>query len=397
MKKPDREKGLTESTEPVEPYEGFEQGPIRPPSEAESLLIRVTRNCPWNKCAFCPVYKHRPFSRRPVEHVKRDIDMVHRHVESILTEVEHEGGLSRQRVREMLRVVPEAEQDACIAALNWVRNGMKSVFIQDANSLVLKSEALVEILRHLTAAFSQIQRITSYARSKTIARMDASELVLLREAGLNRIHIGMESGSDAVLKMIKKGATKAEHIDAGLKVKEAGIELSEYVMPGLGGHRLSDEHADETADAINRINPDFIRLRTLALPQRAPLFHEYDAGEFDKCTDVEVVAEIHRFIERLDAITSRLASDHILNLFQDLEGDFPDDKPKMLGLLRTFLDMPPEKQCRFQVGRRMGIFHTLADMESPQRMRKVKKICREHRITPENVDAVITDFMKRFV
>ena len=126
---------------------------------------------------------------------------------------------------------------------------------------------------------------------------------------------GSNQAPDKVLKMVKKGATKAQHIEAGIKVKNAGMELSEYVMPGLGGRAFSRIHAMETADALNQIDPDFIRLRTLAIPDSIPLHTDWTAGTFEKCTDLEMAEEILLLIEQLSGITSMIKSDHILNLF----------------------------------------------------------------------------------
>ena len=386
-----------ESSGKTEPYQGFEQGPIRPPSEAYSLLIRVTRNCPWNRCTFCPVYKDYRFSLRPVDHVKKDIDAVHRCVETIRQSTDASGRISKTDIRKAAAAYEPTDLQAFNAAMNWVAGGMQSVFIQDANSLIIKPAALVEILTHLKQRFPWVERITSYARSHTITRIKDDDLKAIRAAGLNRIHIGLESGSDDVLKMTKKGTTKATHIKAGLKVKSAGMELSEYIMPGLGGKSYSEIHALETADALNKINPEFIRLRTLAIPNSVSLFDDWTSGRFEKCTDVEVVKEIALLIESLDGITSMFQSDHILNLFQDLEGKLPGDKERMLNIVRTFLDMAPERQVVYQVGRRLGYFSSLHDMESPQRLARAEKMCQELGITPDNVDDVIDELMKRFI
>jgi hypothetical protein len=190
-----------------------------------------------------------------------------------------------------------------------------------------------------------VNRVTSYSRSSTIARIDEEDLKAIREAGLDRVHVGLESGSDNVLKRVKKGATKAIHVSAGLKAKSARLELSEYIMPGLGGVRLSEEHALETADALNQINPDFIRLRQLAIPIGAPLSKDLMEGRFEMCSDPMVAGEVLTLIESLNGITSVVKSDHILNLFSEVEGTLPEDKERMLEPLRTFLSMESEKYC----------------------------------------------------
>ena len=381
----------------TETYQGFEQGPIRPPSEAESLLVRVTRNCPWNRCTFCPVYKDTRFSIRPKDHVIKDIDSVYRSVKIIQKTAREEGRVPLAEIRKTDGNGDNLDSRAFNAALNWVSGGMRSVFIQDANSLIIDPSDFVEILTHLKMRFPWIERITSYARSHTIARISDDNLKAIKDAGLNRIHIGLESGSDKVLKMTKKGVFKETHIKAGLKVKKAGMELSEYVMPGLGGKAYSNEHALETADALNQINPDFIRLRTLAIPNSVALYDDYETGRFEKCTDLMMAHEVLLFIESLNGITSVVKSDHILNLFQNLEGKLPEDKESMLEIVRRFLSMTPDRQCVYQVGRRLGFFSRLSDMENPRRLERAEKACRQFGITAENVDEVIDELMKRFI
>ena len=328
-------------------YDGFEQGPIRPPSEAESLLIRVTRNCPWNDCTFCPVYKGEKFSLRPVAHILKDIDLVAFYVEEIEKARASRGRYAR---REFANMAPEGESRDLLAlngAYHFVAGGKKSIFLQDGNSLIIKPADLLRILYHLRDLFPMVERITSYARSHTVARISDADLCLMAEAGLNRIHIGMESGSDTVLKMVKKGADKQTHIVAGQKIKKAGIQLSEYYMPGLGGKKLAVENALETADAMNRINPDFIRLRTLAMPAAAPLTKQYRKGEFDKMGELDTTRELLLFLESLNGITSIIRSDHVLNLFTEIDGVLPGDQQKMTGLLKHFLAHEPEEQMLF--------------------------------------------------
>lgn len=376
----------------IEGYQGFEQGPIRPPSEASSLLIRVTRNCPWNRCTFCPVYKGSSFSLRPVEHVLRDIDTVH-HFVTLLQEKSDTG----RDLPTLAKDLDHGERMALSAAMNWMHGGMRSIFLQDANSLIIKPDDLITILKHLQDRFPQTERITSYSRSHTICRIKDDKLAEMRVAGLNRIHIGMESGSDKVLKLVKKGSSQEDHITAGRKVRKAGMELSEYVMPGLGGREFSKDHALETAAALNGINPEFIRLRSLAIPNHVELFEKYSSGEFTKLTDRETAEEILLFLENLKGINSTLKSDHILNLFEEIEGKLPDDKEKMIAIISTFLSLPDHEQMLYQVGRRTGTFRLLADLKDPAKRAQVESTCNRFQVTPENVDEAIDELMKRFI
>jgi len=378
-------------------YKGFEQGPIRPPSEAHSLLIRLTRNCPWNKCTFCPVYKRRTFSLRSVENIIKDVDLLYDYIERIKQIVKPVQPVDPDVISTLFSSFELKDRQAFNAALAWYMAGMESIFLQDANSLIMKPDDLVHVLEYIKKCFPDTKRITSYARSHSIVRIKAPDMKRMADAGLNRIHIGMESGSDTVLKMVKKGATKDMHIRAGLKVKEAGMELSEYVMPGLGGIKFSIEHALETAEALNRINPEFIRIRTLAISGRTELSGEYEEGRFEKCTDAMMAQELRLFLETLDGIDSYVKSDHILNLFETIDGKMPEDKGKMIQVIDDFFALPPEKRILYQVGRRMGFFRGPEDLEDSPQIRQVEEALKLYGVTPDNVDSVLDELMKRFV
>ena len=380
----------------IETYNGFEQGPIRPPSEAGSLLLRLTRNCPWNHCTFCPVYKGTTFSLRPLDHILKDIDLVHGYVEKIMA-IREEGHVPNNGLLSVMEGNGKQDMEAFHASVNWVQNGMTSIFLQDANSLILKPEDLIVVLGHITSRFPWVKRITSYARSRTISRISDENMMKIRQAGLSRIHIGMESASDKVLERVRKGTNKATQIIAGQKVKKAGIELSEYVIPGLGGVELSREHALETADALNQINPDFIRLRSLAIPTHVELYDHYRSGQFSKCSDLMVAEEILLFLENLNGITSTVKSDHVLNLFQDVEGRYPEDKDKMIAVIRSFLNLPEEERMYVQVGRRLGMLRNAEDMSDRRKMDHIRETCKANAITTANVDQVIEDIMRRFI
>jgi radical SAM superfamily enzyme YgiQ (UPF0313 family) len=379
-------------------YEGFEVGPIRPPSEAGSLLLRLTRNCPWNRCKFCGLYKGTKFSIRPVAHVLQDIDTIHYYADAIQQKTENLDCTERRALEALYAGVSQnGDPIAFQSALRWVRGGMRSIFLQDANTLVMKPEDLVEILQHIRQCFPQVERITAYARSQSVALISDDDMARIATAGLNRIHIGMESAADEVLKFVKKGVDKKRHIIAGQKVKRAGIELSEYFMPGLGGKQHSRANALETADAINQINPDFIRIRTLAIPHHTELFQDVQSGAFEKLSDVETVEELLLFLDHLDGITSTVKSDHILNLFQEVEGRLPEGKARMTAPIRKFLTMDPETQLIYRVGRRTGIFSKLDDLQDPVLIKHAEKARQTHRVTLENVDQFTDEMIQMFI
>ncbi len=378
-------------------YQGFEQGPIRPPSEASSLLIRLTRNCPWNRCTFCRVYKKSQFSLRSMENIIKDIDFLYNYIELIKQKVKSEGYIDNTVINNLFNGLKDKDRIAFNAAVNWYASGMKSIFLQDANSLIMKPDDLVFVLEYLKQCFPDIDRVTTYARSHTIVRIKQNDLKRMADAGLNRVHVGMESGSDIVLKKINKGIDKAGHIKAGLKIKKAGMQLSEYVMPGLGGIEYSIENAMETASALNSINPDFIRIRTLAVTKGTKLAEEAKTGDFQKPTDTMMAKELRLFLETLDGIDSYIKSDHILNLFETINGKMPEDKEKMINIIDSFFELDPDKRALYQVGRRMGFFRGPDEMESSPHLEKVKQAFDHYGITSENVDSVIDDLMKRFV
>ena len=365
----------------------IEQGPIRPPSEARSLLLRVTRNCPWNRCEFCHIYKGKRFSPRTVEEVKKEIDAIQAMVSDI-----HAGGSGSVLSRS--RQYPENYHQVLI----WLHSGAKTVFLQDANNLVLPTKNLVEILTYLKQAFPSVDRITTYSRAHTVARKPLVELKALREAGLSRIHIGLESGYDPILESVQKGVTAREHIEAGKKVKEAGISLSEYIMPGLGGKSLWKEHAVETARVLSRIDPDFIRVRTLKVLPIMPLQHRIDSGELELLNDDEIVAELRLLIENLNGISSFFASDHILNLLEELEGQFPEAKEAMLKTIDRYLGLDQQERENFRLGRRAGFYHSLDDLNNPGLRNQVDPILRRIQAQgPGNFERVISELMDSFI
>jgi len=385
----------------------FEMGPIRPPSEAQSLLLRVTRNCPWNRCEFCHTYKGEEFSFRSVEEIIKDIDQVKAISEEIrqLSWSMGYAGRVTQGVFQALLNRPGGHTQPIQNVAAWLYFGGDQVFLQDANSLIAKTSDLVKILRYLKEKFPSIQRITSYARARTLAKKSVEELRELGQAGLSRIHVGMESGYDPLLQFMKKGVTAKEQVRAGRNVVESGISLSEYIMPGLGGERWWREHAVESARVLNQIDPDYIRLRTLYVRKDMPLFDRVEKGEFIRPSDDLVVSEIRLFIATLDGIGSAVVSDHILNLLEEVQGKLPDEKEKMIGIIDRYLTLPEEKRLQFRVGRRLGYYRGLADLQDPDLLRRVTQIIDKVRRSdgeeepkpPEKIEREIYGLMENYI
>ncbi|KPV61913.1 MAG: Radical SAM superfamily protein [Candidatus Bathyarchaeota archaeon BA2] len=341
----------------------FEIGPIRPPSEggSRSLLIRATRNCPWNLCKFCygTPYNRERFQLRSAEEIKRDIDTAKAISELIKVIAKKLGGMDwAARLidphflcnKDFMELDEKESKNfqSVVNVFNWLHSGAKSAFLQDANSLVMRTNELVEVIRYLKQAFPSLERITSYARAKTLAQKTKTleELKELRKAGLSRLHVGLETGDDELLKYVNKGVTSEEHVLAGRKAKEAGFELSEYWMPSLGGKTMSEQHARNTARVLNEINPDFVRSRRFVPRKATSLFEEWRKGEFQLLSPHEELREIQTMIENLE-ITGKVCFDHFINpayrmgsdyvwLFkQDYDGyKFPEEKPKVLDLIK---------------------------------------------------------------
>lgn len=272
------------------------EGPIyRPPSEAHSLLIQATVGCPHNRCTFCMVYKGIKFRVRPTRDIMEDLE-------------------------EARRVSGE---------------GVKTIFFPAGNTIAMPTQALAEICRASYALFPRLQRLTVYGSSQFIYRKGPDKLRILAAAGLGRIHVGVESGDDAILTRVQKGATSAQQIEAGRMLREAGIENSTYVILGLGGKERSREHARETARVINASPPDFLRLRTLVPKINTPLLEEVLTGRFQMLSPHEVLRETLALIEAV-TVPTRVVSDHYTN-YLDVSGRLPEKKEAMVDNLKRAL------------------------------------------------------------
>ena len=332
----------------------FEIGAIRPPSEGgSSLLIRVTRNCPWNRCKFCygTPYNREKFQLREVEDIKKDIRAartISDEIKQVSWQLGYAGQINNVVASTIIQREPNlSENYSFVTVFNWLSYGGHTTFLQDADSLIMRTADLIEVIKFLRETFPSLVRITSYARTKTICHKTLEELKDIKLAGLNRLHVGLETGDDELLKYIDKGVTSEEQIIAGKKAMEAGFEFSAYVMPGLGGPAMSEQHAKNTARVLNEINPDYIRLRPFVPRPNTPLFDEYQRGELQISSPYERLRELKIMIGAL-TITSHVCFDHMMNgwrtgtgelLFkQDYEGyKFPEEKARVLELIEEGL------------------------------------------------------------
>ncbi len=277
---------------------------IRPPSEAKSLLIRATRGCSWKRCVYCSAYSGQNFSIRGVEDIKADVDLY------------------------QLQYGPD----------------VRRVFLGDGDALEMGIDPLIDVLRYIGSAFPRLERVTSYSTPLTLGRSSVEELKRLKAAGLGRLHVGMESGDDEVLYLMQKGVDAATQIEAGRKVVESGMELSEYIMLGLGGQERWEQHIEGSAKAINTIEPHFTRIRTLAFAFGAPAFEEFDArrgklkiklypeGYAELQTPEGILAELRALLKKLD-VSGYLTCDHNSNYFPEVNGRLPEEREAMLSIL----------------------------------------------------------------
>ena len=273
------------------------EGPIyRPPSEADSLLIQATVGCPHNKCTFCMVYKKGPrFRVRSVEGIEADL----------------------------------------LEARNVYGRNVQTLFFPAGNTIAMPTDDLARICLYARSLFPELKRITVYGSSQYIHRKGLEKLIRLRNAGLSRIHVGLESGDDEVLRRIKKGTDSTEQVEAGLWTREAGIELSVYVVLGIGGLERTLAHARETAFVLNAMNPEFIRVRTFLPKMNTLMLHQIKKGRFQVLSPHEVLKELAFILENLN-VTSKIRSDHYTN-YLDVSGDMPADKDRMLSSIQNGL------------------------------------------------------------
>jgi radical SAM superfamily enzyme YgiQ (UPF0313 family) len=292
------------------------------------------------------MYKTEKFEKRSVEEIKADIDAMAAICDQIL-EISRQRGeqsIRREAIAEFLGRHPDLENHPGLSMLlSWLISGAGTAFLQDANTMTMKTEDLVDALRHLRRRFPSIQRVTSYARSGTIARKTEEELRTIREAGLDRVHIGLESGDDEVLRRVQKGADSEVHITGGRKAVQAGFQVSEYWMPGLGCNDRWESHARETARVLNAINPHYIRSRPFRPLPGTPMYEAYTKGELRLLSAHDQLRELRLTMENLE-VTSRVCFDHMANywrnssggllLSHDYEGyKFPEQKQQVLELI----------------------------------------------------------------
>ena len=260
----------------------------RPPSEAYSLIIQATIGCSHNKCTFCSMYKEDKFRIRPTEEIIEDL----------------------------------------ILGRKYYKN-VKRVFLADGDALIIKTEELIKILQAIKNIFPECERVGIYGSPKSILLKSKEELEELKGLGLGIVYLGLESGSDIVLKDIKKGVNSQEMIDAGNKIKASNIELSVTLISGIGGKKHSTIHAIESARVLNEMKPDYIGLLTLLLEEGTELYEDVQSGKFQLLSPIEVLLETKTLVENLEVENCIFRSNHASN-YLPLRGTLMEDKELIL-------------------------------------------------------------------
>lgn len=278
---------------------------IRPPVEAYSVLIPVTGGCSWNRCRFCGTYKGvygtiQDYAIRSLDEVLKDID--------------------------------------AYAERNY--QGFP-VFLAGGNPTSAPTEYLVEIIRYVRLRLKNVPRVSCYAKALDILRKTDEELKNLAKAGLDIVYMGLESGSNTILRIMKKGTNAGAMIAAGKKLLNAGINLSLYIILGLGSYKYSEEHVKETARVLTEINPTIFRFRTLNILPGTPLWDEWKSGEFKLLTPVENLREEREIIANLgENVNSAVFNDHVSNYSSIESSNIKEDREIFIKTLDSLIADP---------------------------------------------------------
>lgn len=261
---------------------------FRPPSEADSLIIQITIGCSHNACSFCAMYRNKTFRVRPLDEVLAEISE---------------------------------------AARRWPQTSR--VFLGDGDALAAPSGFLAPVLDALALSFPRLRRVSLYATPMNLLHKSSGELEDLVRRGLKLFYLGLESGSDSVLRKVAKGATSAQAVEGILKGQAAGMKSSVMVLLGLGGRDGAEDHARSTAAAASRMQPDFLSALTWYPVPEAPLYRQMEAGRFLLPGDEGILQELEWLIEGLDLNDTVFHSNHASNPLP-LRGRLCRDKGRLL-------------------------------------------------------------------
>lgn len=274
----------------------YEGNIFRPPGEWKSYLLQCTIGCSYNKCTFCGMYKDKSFRVRPLNDILEDIDMAKAYYGDV-----------------------------------------KRVFLCDGDAIIMRQDELLAILEKLYQSFPSLEKVTTYAGPKSTMTKTPEQLRELRQAGLVRTYLGVESGSDEVLKATNKGVDSKEMLEAGLRLTDAGFDLWDIILIGLAGPgESSTRHAIQTAELINQMKPRHLSAMTYMVADGTPMAEDVHAGRFQVLTPDETLWEIRTLIEHLETGPLHFTSNHASN-YLPLKGTLPDDKEHLLSLIDAAL------------------------------------------------------------
>ncbi|HOQ09838.1 MAG TPA: radical SAM protein [Syntrophomonadaceae bacterium] len=283
----------------------YEGNIFRPPSEARSYILQCTIGCTHNRCTFCAMYKDKKYRVRPLEEIKADIRM---------------------------------------AKLYYY--DVEKVFLADGDAIAMDTNELLEVLDMLYKTFPSLRHVGVYASPDVVLKKDMSELTALKAAGLTIAYLGVETGDEELLKDIRKGVTYDEMVEAGLRLRRAGIQLSVTVLLGLAGRTpKAVEHAKNTAKILNEMNPEYIGALTLMVVPRTELYRRMQRGEFELPGPFEILDEMRIMIENLEVQGSEFRSNHASN-YLPIKGRLPDDKQKILDLINHIINTNDRRYLR---------------------------------------------------
>lgn len=277
----------------------YEGSIYRPPSEADSLIIQATIGCSHNRCLFCTLYKDKRFRVRPLAEILEDLHQ------------------ARQRMGPAIR----------------------RIFLADGDALIMKTPDLLTLAREAKALFPGLQRLSLYGSPQSILLKSPRELADLKAAGYGLVYLGIESGSDAVLTAMHKGVDAAQMVEAGLRIREAGMGLSAMLILGLGGRALSEDHARQSARVVRAIGPEYLSLLTLMIEPGSPLALRRQEGTFAEPNPAEALQELRTLLEGLEGVRTVLRSNHASN-YVSLSGQLPQDRERILAEIDRCLNAP---------------------------------------------------------
>ena len=261
----------------------------------------------------------------------------------------------------------------------------------------MKTGDLIDVLTTLREAFPSLKQISSYGRAGSMIRKSPEEMKEIRSAGLNMLYCGMESGSDEALKLQNKGTSSAEIIESCRNAEEAGMKTMMFMLLGLGGKELTDTHIKESARVINSINPEMIRILTLAAKPGTALGNMVDDGQFTMLSEAEMIAEQRRLINLLEGINSQFGNYHSIDLLTELKGNLPEDKDKLLSVMDAFLSLNQGEQENFIMGKRLWWYGRLEGFKESGRYEKVEEQLKQIRRNGQLPEEVFHGLRQRMI